>query len=468
MQLRRIFMKSDNLHQLWRLFLHITALCLFAVAITGCSLNFGGTEGDAVAAISGAPIVEIAAPLPNSTYLQNVAVNILTSISNAGEDIQRVEISVNDTSIADLPSPNPSGAARFSVTQTWTPDGPGEYTITAIAYRADGSGSQPASVQINVIEGVPTSQVTEEVAEPTATRQVPTATATLAPTDEETEEASSETADEERSTDEADSSTDEGSSDTGSTNEAPAADSDDVVIQIVEGGINVRRGPSTNFVPPLGVITGDVTALAANTSLTWFKINYQGGEAWITGDESLVTVISGDPESLPRESGPPIPTLAPSTAPPAATATTGGGLSTAGPTSAVTGQPTGTGTGADLVVSNFVLEPKDPFCNQPAQMRANLSNIGNAPTATGGFVILAVENTDGSNRQTLGAAEIPTLTAGQQNFLVALDFRDTFTSNRADGIKRAIVIIDANNQIPEGNDNNNTSSVEFALGVPCQ
>jgi hypothetical protein len=101
-------------------------------------------------------------------------------------------------------------------------------------------------------------------------------------------------------------------------------------------------------------------------------------------------------------------------------------------------------------------------------MRANLSNVGNAPTATGGFVILAVENTDGTNRQTLGAAEIPVLTAGQSNFLVALDFRDTFVSNRGDGIKRAIVIIDANNQIPEGNDNNNTSSVEFALGVPCQ
>jgi hypothetical protein len=386
------FLRLNSAYTVLRPALAVTLLCFFAIALTGCSLNFGQPEGESVASISGAPIVEIAAPLPNSTFLQNVAVNILSSISNAGADIQRVEISVNDEVITDLPSPNPSGAARFSVTQTWTPDNPGEYTVTVTAYRADGTSSPPATVQINVIEGVPTSQATEEVTEPTATRLVPTATATLSPTQSETED--------ETSTDETDSnSTEEASTESGdddNTGEASSADSDDVVIQIVEGGINVRRGPSTNFQPPLGVVTGEVTALAANNSLTWFKINYQGGEAWITGDESLVTVVSGDPESLPRESGPPIPTLAPPTAPPAATATAGGALSTAAPTGQVTGQPTGSASGADLVVSNFVLEPRDPFCNQPAQMRANLANIGNAATATGGFVILAVENTDGT------------------------------------------------------------------------
>jgi hypothetical protein len=447
-----------------RRLLQTLALSLLILALTGCSLNFGQPEGEAVAQISGAPIVEIAAPLPNSTYLQNVVVDILSSVSNAGADIQRVEVSVNDQSIADLPAPNPSGATRFSVTQTWTPDTPGEYTITVTAFRADGSSSQPASVQISVIEGVPTSQATEEVAQPTATRTTPTATSTLSPT--ETEDASSETV--RSSTDEADSvSTDEADADPSSDTTAEAPAGDDVVIQIVEGGINVRRGPSTNFNPPLGVLTGEVTALAANNNLTWFKISYQGGEAWITSDENLVTVVNGDPEGLPRETGPAIPTLAPPTAPPAtATPTAGSSLSTAVATG--TGTSTGTGTGADLVVSNFVLDPKDPFCNQPATMRANISNIGNAATATGGFVILAVENTDGTNRQTLGAAEIQVLAAGQQNYLIELPFRDTFTSSRGDGIKRAIVIIDANNQIPEGNDNNNTAQVEFALGIPCQ
>ena len=435
-------------------------LCFCFSILTGCSLNFGQPEGEPVAMISGAPVVEIAAPLPNSTFLQEVAVNILAAVSNAGTDIQRVEIKVGDTTVADITSPNASGAARFSVTQTWTPAGPGEYTITVTAYRADGSASQPATVRVNVIEGLPTAQPTE-TPQATITRQVPTATSTLAPTetepDETEDEANTDTPDDGEDTDATDAPDD--TSDTADTA------SGDVVLRIVQGGINVRRGPSTNFVPPLGVATGDVTALAANTALTWFKINYQGGEAWITGDESLVTVISGDPASLPRESGPPIPTLAPPTNTPApATATAGPGMSTAAPT----GQATGSATGADLVISNFVLDPKDPFCNQPAQMRANLSNIGNAATATGGFVILAVENTDGSNRQTLGAVEIPVLQAGASNHLVAIDFRDTFTSNRGDGIKRAIVIIDANNQIPEANDNNNSSSVEFALGVPCQ
>lgn len=436
-------------------------LCFCFSIMTGCSLNFGSDEGEAVAVISGAPVVEIAAPLPNSTFLQGVAVNILAAVSNAGSDIQRVEIRVDEATIADVTSPNASGAPRFSITQTWTPDSAGEYTVTVTAYRADGSASQPATVRINVIEGLPTTQPTH-TPQPTITRQAPTATFTIAPV--ETDD--TEDTDPSDETDEAGSTG--GAGDTDAT-DAPAdtASGNDVVLRIVQGGINVRRGPSTNFVPPLGVLTGDVTALAANTSLTWFKINYQGGEAWITGDESLVTVISGDPASLPRESGPPIPTLAPptaTTAPPA----TGPGMSTVAPTGAATGSATGSATGADLVVSNFVLDPKDPFCNQPAQMRANIANIGNAATATGGFVILAVENTDGSNRQVLNAVEIPVLAAGASNHLVVIPFQDTHVSNRGDGIKRAIVIIDANNQIPEANDNNNSASVEFALGVPCQ
>ncbi len=438
------------------------ALCFCFSIMTGCSLNFGSDEGEAVAVISGAPVVEIAAPLPNSTFLQGVAVNILAAVSNAGADIQRVEIRVDEATIADVTSPNASGAPRFSITQTWTPDAAGEYTVTVTAYRADGSASQPATVRVNVIESLPTTQPTD-TPQPTITRPAPSATFTIAPVETETDD----TGEPDSSDETDDAGSTGGTGDTGNPNptDAPAdtGSGNNVMLRIVQGGINVRRGPSTNFVPPLGVLTGDIPALAANTSLTWFKINYQGGEAWITGDESLVTVISGDPASLPRESGPPIPTLAPPTAT-TAPAATGPGMSTIAPTSDTPGST----SGADLVVSNFVLEPKDPFCNQPAQMRANIANIGNAATATGGFVILAVENTDGSERHVLNAVEIPVLAAGASNHLVAIDFRDTFTSNRADGIKRAIVIIDANNQIPEANDNNNSASVEFALGVPCQ
>lgn len=410
--------------------------------LTGCSLPSSNT-GEQIAAITGAPIVELAAPLPNSTFLKGVGVNILAAVSNAGSDIQRVEIKVADGTVADVASPNPSGAARFSVTHTWLAEAQGEYTIEVIAFRGNGAASAPATVKINVVDDLPATEA------PTATEVIPTNT--VQPTNTTVVAAVSPTQNQ---------SVPVATATTDSSVPAATATSAGVTVRVVRGGMNVRRGPSTNFVPPLGVLPGeqDVPVLAANPNATWFKIMFNGAEAWISSDPSLVTVVSGDVSSLPRESGPPIPTLAPATL--AATAIpTGVGA---------TPETPATTNGANLVVANFVLDPADPFCNRNAQMRANISNIGNEATASGGFVVLVVENTDGTNRQTLGAVEIPILAAGQQNFTIALDFKDPHVSNRGDGIKRAFVIIDPNNQIPESNENDNVSAAdEYALGVPC-
>ncbi|HEX2620277.1 MAG TPA: CARDB domain-containing protein, partial [Phototrophicaceae bacterium] len=317
----------------------------------------------------------------------------------------------------------------------------GSYTVSAQAFRGDGSTSQLTEVKINVVDELPKTEPTATQPQPTVqpTNTIAQVQTTAVPTTSVPQNAATNT--------------------TAPTVPTATATANGVTVRIVKGGMNVRRGPSTNFEPPLGVLPGeqDVPVKAANMDATWFKITFNGADAWISSATNLVTVVSGDVNSLPREPGPPIPTLAPTIAPTSPPAATAGATAGSGGTS-----------GANLVISNFVLDPADPFCNRTAQMRANISNAGNAATATGGFVVLVTENTDGSNRQTMGAVQIPVMTAGQQNFLIALDFKDTFVSNRADGVKRAILIIDPNNQIPESNDNDNTSAPdEFALGVPC-
>lgn len=414
----------------FRFWLCALLLTLVGWIVVGCSLpGSAPVEDNTQAVVSGAPVVNITSPLNQARYLTGVNVNILAAISNAGADINRVEVSVDGIVIATIPTPNASGAATFSITQTWPAGEAGQHVLGVTAFRANGEASQPTSVTVDVLAELPSRATATFTAAPaTATSSLPTATNTSAqPTNTPAP-----------------------------TNTlAPDATATLAVPRVVSRGVNVRRGPGTNFEPPVGVLAVGETAdiLAFNSDATWFRIRFGSGDGWVFRN---IVDVEGNIDNLPREAGPatPIPPTA-TTAPavqPTANATGGGGGST---------------SGANLMIDNFVLSPKDPFCNQNAQALINIGNNGTAATSTGGFISIATENTDGSNRQVLGTVEIPVISAGQHNFLVVIDFKDTNQSNRGDGIKRSLIIMDANNQIPESNDNDNTATGEFALGVPC-
>lgn len=439
-----------------RVLAKVAASLLLLFAVTGCSLSSLTGEGEAVAMISGAPVVELSAPLANSTFLQGVVVNILASVSNAGDDIQRVEFKVDDITIADVTSPNPSGSSRFSVTRTWTAENAGTYTIMVMAYRADGSSSQPATVQVNVVDELPQTDPTE-TPEPTMTEEVnPTEAApqTVANTPAATSSSNVATGDGDNATEEA-------------NPEPTTAPTDDgVVVRVVQGGMNVRRGPSTNFVPPVGVIVGEseVPVLAANRDGTWFKIQFQGGDAWISSAANLVTVISGDPETLTREEGPPIPTLAPPTA------TTAPAIATIAPgTTPGTPPPASGGDGSNLVITGFELRQGSRpintiFINEPASALIKIKNIGTQPVTTGFFVLLRIVNKTDGGFLLEEAASVTSLAAGEETIVQV-----PFTDRAGPGLtKSAAAIVDSNNQLPESNegDNNSPFAIEYVLGVP--
>src|SRR6266567_3719085 len=92
---------------------HRRWLIVLLILITGCTLNNVSVPNET---ISGAPTVRILAPQPNATYMEGVAVNIQATISNAGKDIDRVEIVIDGSTVATLSQPNPNGAASFNVT----------------------------------------------------------------------------------------------------------------------------------------------------------------------------------------------------------------------------------------------------------------------------------------------------------------------------------------------------------------
>src|SRR5262249_48517756 len=130
---------------------HQRFLITLILLMTGCTLNNVGIPNSQT--FSGVPEARILSPQPNATYLEGVVVNIQATISNAGKDIDRVEVLIDGAPVATLSQPNPNGAASFNVTHGWSAVGDGAHTIGVTAYRADGSSSAPATVQITVVAG---------------------------------------------------------------------------------------------------------------------------------------------------------------------------------------------------------------------------------------------------------------------------------------------------------------------------
>lgn len=424
--------------------------------LTGCTLS-GGTVEEALPQISGEPVAQITAPLPNATYLEGVGVNIQITVTNAGADIDRVEVSLDGVVAATLPDPNPSDESAFGVTQTFSAEGIGAHLVEARVFRVDGSVSQPVSVTYNVVADLPSAPT------PTPTNTIPpTATPTVtvttpAPTIEATTDSAA-----------AQPTATSGTTGSGvsiSTNPANTAvattaattagvtpagsPTSTTPIAKFEGAVNVRRGPSTNFEPPIGTFNAGQSAevLALNTDGTWLKVRFSGGEGWVFRE---IVKTEGAVESLPREAGPAIPTRPPATATSAVTAA---------PTTAATATTATTG-GANLIVVGFELRQNagttnanDITINQASTAFVRVRNVGDQP-AGGFFAVLTIVNTSDGGFKLVEAAAANGLAAGAEA-LIQIAFTDKAGQNLS---KTAVVRVDENNQVPEINENDNASA----------
>jgi hypothetical protein len=143
----------------------------------------------------------------------------------------------------------------------------------------------------------------------------------------------------------------------------------------------VRRGPGTEFDPPIGTFTqGQSTEiLAINPSGTWYKVRYGGGEGWVF---AALTNASGDLAVLPRDPGPPVPTAPPPTAVP--------------PTQA----PPPPASNANLVAGIVEFQPAQPTCQETFNIGLDVANLGSDVTSASGTVsVQDVRTSDGSVQQ---------------------------------------------------------------------
>ncbi|MCS6837112.1 MAG: SH3 domain-containing protein [Anaerolineae bacterium] len=401
--------------------LHPLLLSLLMLA-TACNLT---VPPPPMPSFSGPPIIKIASPQDGEIYLLGTVVNILARIENAGPDLARVQVRLDQLIIGEALDPNPNGAAAFTITNSWPTISEGEYTLSVSAARADGTLSEPTSVTIRVqaqasqtqpspttttetvvqLEASPTSQPQlpaptpqPQLLQPAQPTPQPQPVQPLAPTPVPPTTAPT-------------------------VPSAPQA-------RIVQG-VNVRSGPGTIFAPPIGSLAANATTtiLAVSPGRDWYKIQYYNGSGWIIASAAEVT---GDLASLPVEAGPPTPLP---TQPPAPTAPSAG--------------PTAISGSSDLVVTAV---SGALTCNQPGRVDVTVTNIG---TTTSGPTRVLVESVARGNQVAASAS----FDVGAIDPRVPVDGSVTLTVTTFVGEEHVLrVTIDPDNRIPETNEGNNQNS----------
>lgn len=414
------------------------------VIVAGCNLN----NNEPTSVITGTPVVRIVSPQANAAYLQGVTVNVQAQVTNAGADIDRVEIALDDGILETISAPNTDGAEAFAVGHSWTASGVGEHRIAVTAFRKDGSASDPALVTISVVNtgDVGAGSIgTDSLSTDSAASAVPSAEfqtggsqathlvlPSLTPSPGPTQSVQTAQPPTQPSAATATSQP---------TAIPPTSGDSGTPTASFAQGTNVRRGPGLDFDPPIGAFSAGQSTeiLAANTDGQWYKVRYGGGEGWVNA--GLVTT-TGNLSSLPRDPGPPHPTPRPITATPIL------------PTQQPVAQ-----SGANLVAGIVVLNPSSPVCSQTFTVGLDVANLGTQPTSASGTVSLVdVRASDGTVQgQTVGG--FPTLQPGQ-TFRVDMPLTVSTWYNET---HRITLTIDQENLIPESNPNDNAISIEYTL-----
>lgn len=437
-------------------------LMLIVSVLVGCTLPIGSSTEDGEIPLSGLPVVRLAAPLPNATYLEGVMVNIQATVSNAGSSVARVDFLVNNTLITSRENPNETGALLFSLTESWMPTGPGNYLLDVAAFRTDGTRSNPIVTTVNVISAEELAALEAEMAtdvpvvedigiitEPddaaeSADAVEPDAAPTDAPAQQE-EQAPQDEEPEPEPTDPPPPSATPEPTEPPPPSATPEPTEIPVPIARFPNSINVRSGPGTNFAPPIGSFRANETTeiLAVNLRGDWLRVAFGNGSGWVF---SALAEIEGDITDLPREAGPPtpVPTAIPPTATPAATAT-----------SAVTN---------NLRPSDPFIDPPTPSCGVPFTVGMTIVNDGSGTNSTGVSRIRIVRALDGTEIANSGGALVPVELGPGGTHRVTQTFTiDVFVGET----HRIEFIADADNSVPETIENDNTITVDYPMPANC-
>ena len=131
------------------IYVYRALLLLLMLICAGCNLGHSGES--APARFEGPPVIKIASPSPNQIFLAGATVIVQARVENAGPDLARVSVLLDDALLGEELNPNVTNAAVLPLTIDWPSHSAGEFVISVRAERGDGS-SASEEVSILVID----------------------------------------------------------------------------------------------------------------------------------------------------------------------------------------------------------------------------------------------------------------------------------------------------------------------------
>ena len=387
-------------------FLPLQVLCLLFLA--GCNLDF--TPDDPSPSFDGPPLIHIAAPQPNQKFQSGATVIVQARVENAGPDIARIAVLLNGDLMGERLNPNETNAEVLPLTIDWPTSNAGDYTITVVAERGDGSSARE-DVNIVVVSPSQFDAPDAETSTPESADQPPAAAE--APVQAEGAAATA------------------GASapPQASATIAPAADAgpSQVAGKVIRPA-PLRPGPGADSGQPVGslMVDDDILIVAVNPAGSWYRVR-RGAEidAWV--DASLVAAAE-DLSGIPIETGAPQPP-----------------------------EP-----GVNLVVTRIELAPDPPVCGLTTIVRANIRNNGAldsqiSPWVVANALLLSDESIQAQNPDTV---YLTALAAGEE---AVLEIPLTLTARYAEAHVIRVTVDYGNHVLETHEDDNTGDSRQFEL-----
>lgn len=227
------------------------------LAGAGCNLMFA--PPGAATRFEGPPQIIIAAPMANQAFLAGTTVILQARVENAGADLARVSVLLDEALLGEKINPNETGAAILPLSIDWPTSNPGNYQLAVLAERGDGTSAR-SDVTIRVIAPGENQPPEPDSADTVSTTDDDAATVAL------------------------------------DQPHVPAA-----VIQPSE----LRRGPSADH-DIIGSLDRDtpIVIVAVSPYRNWYRILHDDEtQVWLLAESVVEVDISG----LPAETGPPLP-----------------------------------------------------------------------------------------------------------------------------------------------------------------
>jgi Bacterial Ig domain len=126
-----------------------------ALLLTACNLS---TTPPTPTPSRSVPVIEFEYPSNGSSVVEGSDLSVRLLARDETSGIVRVELLADDMIIQDSEPADAQAVPIYRVDMNWLALGTGRHTLSAIAYRADGTASDVALITLEVIPITPTAQ----------------------------------------------------------------------------------------------------------------------------------------------------------------------------------------------------------------------------------------------------------------------------------------------------------------------